>query len=482
MSLVGNVEIHEAGEWLAELAAFRWEISHEGKHPLLHLWSDARNLTRRLLDVKQQSSDRIVLEVQRYGHAKPGKLEFLIPAAPHAPVDIARERFRAKLWHVLEKNFPDAEIESLTTISDLRNSFSRVYVRGGLMEKRRLWAVFAVRQGESPSAVKNALTFGVLWLDWVRAHSQRPAEGLRLIVPKGTSRLLCERALGIGASSRIEIFEMCEESGRLQRMPVGEGNLQSWLIPRAERESLLNQARAAAAGVHALAVHMPPAANDITAHLTPEGREVALAFRGLEFARFSREGLFFVMKGERRKLTRETEFLLDRLMFQLDLYRNALAEDPKNPLFKTAPERWLETLVMASPERVDAQLDPRHLYSQVPAVGLDRGIVDVLGVTRRGRLVLMELKATEDLQLPMQAVDYWLRIRRHQLGGDFERYGYFPGVTLSPEPPLVWLVAPGLHFHVSAEILQRHFLPEIRMTRIGINENWRRGVRVVFRQ
>src|SRR5690348_2007930 len=138
MSSAGNVEIHEAGEWLAELAAFRWEISHQGKFPLLHLWSDARNLTRRLLDIKEQSPDRIVLTVQRYGYAKPGRLEFVIPATPRVPLLVARERFRVGLHRILEANFPDADVEPLTTISDLRNSFSRVYVRGGMMEKNRL--------------------------------------------------------------------------------------------------------------------------------------------------------------------------------------------------------------------------------------------------------------------------------------------------------------------------------------------------------
>src|SRR5579872_6597021 len=56
----GNAEIHESGEWLAELAAFRWEIRYEGKNPLLHLWSDERNLTRRVLDVKEQSDRRFM--------------------------------------------------------------------------------------------------------------------------------------------------------------------------------------------------------------------------------------------------------------------------------------------------------------------------------------------------------------------------------------------------------------------------------------
>ncbi|MGH9701493.1 MAG: hypothetical protein ACRD52_18810, partial [Candidatus Acidiferrales bacterium] len=112
----------------------------------------------------------------------------------------------------------------------------------------------------------------------------------------------------------------------------------------------------------------------------------------------------------------------------------------------------------------------------------DRGVLDLLGVTRRGRLVVMELKASEDIQLPLQAVDYWLRVRRHQGQGDFEHNGYFAGKQLDPAPPLVWLVAPGLRFHPTTDILLKYLAPEIRVTRIGINENWRRGVKVVLRQ
>jgi len=103
-------------------------------------------------------------------------------------------------------------------------------------------------------------------------------------------------------------------------------------------------------------------------------------------------------------------------------------------------------------------------------------------VTRRGRLVVIELKASEDIQLPIQAVDYWLRVRRHQREGDFERYGYFPGVELDENPPLVWLVAPGFQFHSTTDILLKYLAPEISVTRIGLNETWRRGLQVIFRQ
>jgi hypothetical protein len=107
---------------------------------------------------------------------------------------------------------------------------------------------------------------------------------------------------------------------------------------------------------------------------------------------------------------------------------------------------------------------------------------DLLGVTRHGRLVVIELKASEDIQMPFQAVDYWLRVRRHQREGDFQRYGYFGGLEIDPRPPLVWLVAPAFRFHSAMEILLKYLSPEIQVTRIGLNENWRRGIKVMLRQ
>jgi hypothetical protein len=479
----GSAEIHEAGEWLAELAAFRWEIRHEGKISLLHLWSNGRSLTRRLLDVKEQSPFRIVLEVQRFGRAKPSRFEFLRPDAPRPSIRVEREKFRTVLRRILEKAFPDAQIESLTAVANLKDSFSDVYVRGSVSEAKKTWAVFAVRPGESAATIKNSLGFSLLWLDWMRGHTfTRAVEGVRLIVPEETSKLIRERILGLCHSARVEIYEILQSQARLRKMEPADGNLESWLIPRGERDSLLNQALAAAASLHPLAPHLPPAGTDITARIVPGGVEVALAFRGLEFARYNREGLFFGLNDRRTRLHSGNQKSLDDLVVKLDFHRNAFAEDQKNPLYRAAPERWIETLILSNPLKLDPQLNSRFLYSQVPALAQDRGVVDLLGVTRRGRLVLMELKASENVQLPIQALDYWLRIRRHQISGELQRCGYFPGVELSAEPPLVWLIAPGLRFHNACEILPKYLLPEIHMVRIGLTENWRRGIKVIFRQ
>jgi len=168
---------------------------------------------------------------------------------------------------------------------------------------------------------------------------------------------------------------------------------------------------------------------------------------------------------------------------KLEIYRSPLASSSRGPLYRAQAERWLESLVMADAARIEARIDPRFLYAQVPAIAAgDRGIMDLLGITRDARLVIMELKASEDVQLVMQAIDYWLRVRRHQEHGDLPRYGYFPGVDISSQPPLLVLVAPSLRFHPAADILARYLIPDIEIYRVGLNENWRRGLRVILRQ
>ena len=84
--------------------------------------------------------------------------------------------------------------------------------------------------------------------------------------------------------------------------------------------------------------------------------------------------------------------------------------------------------------------------------------------------------------LPLQGLDYWARVRWHQQRGEFERFGYFPGSHLSSEPPLLLLVAPALHVHPTTDTLLRYIAPEIDCELAGIDEHWRRGVRVVFRK
>lgn len=480
-----SAELREDGEWLANLNGLHCDLRPDGNSPLVHLWSGECNLTRRVLRVKEQSEDRIILEVQRFGRTKPAKLEFLRTDSARSAGRITREQFRARLRRILAEQFPDATVESLMASPDLEHSFSGLYVRGKMYEGSRSWALIAVAPDENAAAVEGILAIGILWLDWTRSHAdRRPVEGLRLLVPEGTGRRLRERALGLSSSVRAEIFEFAGPEGRIQKMDVADaGNLESWLIPRGEVESSLAQARAAFAGIASLAAATSVAPEAFADRAIAATSEVALCFRGLEFVRWTRDGILFGLGDAREELTNSNEPKLDRLVQQLDLHRSPLSSETNHRLYRASPERWLESLVLEDPSRLEAQLDPRFLYSQVPALAAgDRGVIDLLGITRRGRLVVIELKASEDIQLPIQAVDYWLRVRRHQRECDFQQCGYFAGVELDPQPPLVWLVAPGLRFHPATGLLLKYLSPEISVTRIGLVENWRRGIKVIFRQ
>src|SRR4029077_7867239 len=116
----------------------------------------------------------------------------------------------------------------------------------------------------------------------------------------------------------------------------------------------------------------------------------------------------------------------------------------RDPLFRMQPEHWLESRLRAGIRELLPELRGDQLYSQVPALSSgDRGMLDLLTLDRNNRLIVIELKADEDLHLPLQALDFWTRFRalkadrQRTAAGDrslsaFEREGYFPGSDVSP--------------------------------------------------
>ncbi|HXG63778.1 MAG TPA: hypothetical protein VNO70_01650, partial [Blastocatellia bacterium] len=128
-------------------------------------------------------------------------------------------------------------------------------------------------------------------------------------------------------------------------------------------------------------------------------------------------------------------------------------------------------------------LDPRYAYSQVPAYrGEQRSFIDLLAATREGRLVVIELKVSEDAEFPFQGLDYWIRVEWHRRRGDFQRRGYFQGLRLADAPPLLYLVAPLFRFHATTRLIAGCIAERVPVYRIGINEDWRAGVRILLNE
>jgi hypothetical protein len=476
---VGAPEVRENGEWLAGLEGVQYEVRAQGEAALLHLWSSQQSLVRRVLRVAEESRDRVVLDVSRLGYSRHAQLEFVAGGAPRETRRVEREQFLTRLRRILTDHFPDETVESLATSADLHHSISGSYTRGLIRRGSQAFALLGASPNEDSATIDGILTFGLIWLQHTRDRARRYSiQGLRLFLPRGSSSITAHRMAALASPLEIELYEYEPLYWRVRRIARSNaGNLATWIVPRREIEQAIAAAMPLAERIRRLA---PEA---VRVGVAPASQEVTLRFRGMEFARW-RQGAMWCGLGDRQDvLTPEKWPALEALVRQLETHRNPLALDTKHRLYRAQPERWLETMVASDPARIDARLDPGHIYAQVPAFSSgDRGIIDLLGVTRDGRLAVLELKASEDIHLVMQAVDYWLRVRFHHDQDDFRRYGYFPEIRLNAKPPLLFLVAPGFRFHPSIDIVLRYLSPEIQIARIALAENWRRGLRVVFRQ
>ena len=475
----GAVEIREPAGRTTPATPLSWEVRGATDKPLLHLWAENCNVTRRVLAIADQSDSRLSLSVERFGRAAPERLDIVRLDFPPNPKQVSRQDFCEQLRRILAEQFPDETLEKLSIAADLEHTLSRIFARGVTRKGQTRGAFLAVPERETQDAIESSLTYALLWLERARQFAGRPNGWfLRLIVPQGKATLLVHQLAALDPRLAIQIYELNSQSETMERVdPCANGNIQSWLVPLRECQLLLDRAKDDLAPIIATA---PEA---ICAHPIPRDHEVLLRFRGLPFARWRDGRIDFAAGSLWQELRPRTEHELHQLILNLKNFRNPVASALRHPLYRAQPERWMQTIVIQDLSRVDILLSPQHVYEQVIAKSHGQhGILDLLAVTNTKRLAILELKAGENPELPLQAADYWDRIRRLHAQGDLARYGYFAGLQLQPDPPIVYLLAPALRFHPTTETILRYLSPELQVIRLGLAENWRRGLRVVMRQ
>jgi hypothetical protein len=292
------------------------------------------------------------------------------------------------------------------------------------------------------------------------------------------------------AAARFELFEFDERGEAFESLDLSDqGNIATRLVRCPDIERLHERFAAAITRVRDVVPEMETVALS--------SMELAFRLHGLEFARvrsaaapgsFARsEEIVFGSGAHETLLMAESEPLFLDLMRRLREIRGP-AGDKRHALWRMQPERWLESKVKRDVAALDARLDPTCIYAQVPAFAAgDRGMIDLLARTRDGQLAVMELKADEDIHLPLQGLDYWSRVKWHNEREEFHRFGYFLNESgnarpLSPAAPLLLLVAPALHVHPATDTVLRYFSPEVDWTIVAIDERWRNEVKVVFRK
>lgn len=602
----------EDGKIAFDLASAQYNVLTDGDRCTLQLWSGERNLVRTVVaaDLRRNA---LRLSTQRFGQTSTKLLQLRADTQPRSPAlrEPARKSYQRLLERVLAREFPDWQPEGFRTAMDLERSFGPAYARGSLVRGAEAWAVIAIGAAESQAIIDGILTFGILWLHHCRERgdSRRLYKGLRVVVPRAAGALTLARLPWLNAAAaKWQLWELNEVTEELVELdPADQGNLRTRLVHLPDETAARERFAAAIAQVMAL---IPQGEEGRVEQRLRSPAELAFLLHGLEFARVrlqhqpgSFRQVLQITCGHgpaQTELTPATLPAIQNHIAELFQRRNAAAmaghrslhpgsparsigaftgraahgrslgylqpesaENPLSrleqrerrlqaqvdPLFRAAPERWLESMLRenlapltrslaarstaqqslaaasalgnfandpdpdtrgnraepASPfpaefvsarDSVIPHFDSRHVYTQVPAIAgaSDRGMLDLLGVTADGRLAVIEVKASDDIQLPLQGLDYWIRVWHHHRqapdgrgGGnagqnDLQRHGYFRDVVLSPAAPRLYLVAPALQVHPATETVLRYLSPEVEWTLVALDERWRQGIRVVWRK
>ncbi len=383
--------VSEPGEDLLALAPGQWTLELRAGAVYLEAWDERRSLTRRLLGVGASNRRRLDLNVQRFGK-RAGSLSLLDRRAPlnhDAGTRATRESLLQEFHRRLCRQFPGACIDVLTTGTDLQHSLSPSFPRALLRRGGSAWAAIAAPR--DPVRAAQVLSFGLIWLDYLRRFRRERVRGLALFVPEGSENPTCLRLLHLDpAAAEFAVFS-CPKGGGEYRLDLADfGNIDT--------------------------------------HAARRSSEAA-------------------------------------------------------PKEATGPaEHELELRVRAGVDALDPRLLPDPVYRQaLGSSACQRGIMDLLAVDRDGRLTIVELKVSEDIHLPLQALDYWIRVKWHLDRGELSARGYFPGIELRREPPRILLAAPALEFHPANETILGFFSREIEVQRVGIGASWRNGIEVMFR-
>lgn len=468
-------EVLDPGDDPIPISADNFRLERRGEVVTLEVWSETSNLVRRLLWVHAEHRARLELEVERF-RGRTGRLELVDlahPASRDVPRRGARLKYRERFRRSILRQFPGWRVAELSTAPDLHHSLSPSYPRALL--RKGSGALAAIGAAEDSPDVDGVLTFGLIWLDYVRRREPNvPVEGLAVFVPSGKEAVTCHRLrhLDSGAGA-FSVFTHFPDGKEEPADPREYTNFDT-------RIDVCRQPLAGSPAAILDCIGRLGEIEGIERRDHPDG-QVSLAVHGLEFARAAGERLRFGLDGRIETAGESAHREMEALARGLAERRNA-STHRQHPLYTRSPEAWLESQVRSQIEQIDATLLPAPLYGQVPQfAGGERGVLDILAADRSGRLAIIEIKASQDIHLPLQALDYWMRVKWHLERGEFSGRGYFPGIELRADPPRLFLVAPALDFHPSNETVLGFLRRDIEVERIGVGLEWRQELRIMFR-
>ena len=462
------------------------EISISSDRLMLSCWTEKGTRTWRILEWYWNGEILLLHGSRKMGAELP--LIELIPRASAsaiaATIRAARQACCNRMAELACSLEPQTKIERAALSPGVRRGQPGRYARILLRRKRERIAVTGSVVVTHVGGVDAFLSAALLWFQRTSERIRPPyIDQLWLVVSKEILNPTTHRVSLLRDSLRliIKLYVVDDDLSCLELKPCTERK-ELWKkglarFPPVPPASMTPQTMAI--------VDLAPEAIDVVHARHGE----TLRYFGLPFARvrslMETERVWFGIEGSHRRMLDDVSVDDWRnLLDELRQHRSAYALDHRHALYRNAAEAWLESLLRKDITRLDPGLIIAPLHAQFrTARGGKLGIrpIDMLALRRDGRLVVIELKVSEDREHVLQAADYWRRVEAHRRRGHISKAKLFGDRRIRDEPPLVYLVAPTLRVHPSFAVLARCIAPDIEIYRFDINEDWRAGVRVMRR-
>ena len=483
------------------LTTDEFEFSATHGRLIFSCWTEIGSRTWRVTSW-HWSGDKLILQASRRMGAEEVAIE-LIPRASAkaivASIAAARQERCEKLAELVAqtlvcepasedhrlKSVPLVKIERAKLSPGMRRDQPGRYARIVLRLPHERLAVTGTVAESDVRNVDSLFSSTLLWFQRMLQTPKRPSLQRLLLVVEGEILDAARQRhvlLRDSLRERIELFEI--NDGWTEVTPVKPFERKHLWRKRLARFPPINESEPIEHANEILA-RLPDAIDMVASR---HGQ--TLRYHGLPFARLRRvmeqDRIWFGIEGSRRRqldVFHQQDWA--KLFDDLETYRNETCRDRRHWLYRASGEAWLESMLRRDITKLDPGLIIAPLHAQFrTSHGGPTGArpIDLLALRHDGRLVVIELKVTEDREHVFQGVDYWRRVEAHRRRGHISSAKLFGDREISDESPLVYLVAPTLHFHPSFRTLAKTIAPDIEIYRFDINEDWRSGVRVVRRE
>jgi hypothetical protein len=404
---------------------------------------------RKILDIDWLRPNVARIQARSRFRTSPEVLTFYAGERLPSILEIQRRRrgFQREIARAIADYFKSRSVVRQTLHSDKRHGIGGAYPRFVLGAASP--TVIAVDPDESASVVNGIMRAAILWSKLTRRRTA-------VIVPAHRAGTIITRLQAL-PFMQLNFTWLQWDGERIERLPLNsaepETRVYEFCEPKVGRE--VDRICSLAPDLLQATPHIP-------------GRAVSIRLRGIEVARVAEGGVLYPF-GE-------------PLGPVIESIARERRHGSRHPLSRAHEERWLESNLIGDIRRI-LPVRPNAIYPQVPSfIGQERNIIDLLGITDNGRLVVIEIKASADPDLPLQALDYWQAVERHRKAGDFERAGYFRGFRIQDQPALLVMIAPMLAFHRTFDDLMAVFPKMVAFAQIGINQSWKKEIKVLRRK